>query len=155
MSAPHELRIERLIDAPIDVVWRAWVDHQDEWFCPRPWRSETVTRDMRPGGQSVIVMRGPDGEENRLEGVFLEVVPERRIVTTDAFTHDWVPAGPFMLRIDEFAPEGKATRYTATARHWTAEAKAGHEAMGFETGWGAAADQLAGVAHRLVRGSDA
>ena len=34
------------------------------------------------------------------------------------------------------------TRYTATARHWTAEARDQHAAMGFEAGWGECANQL-------------
>lgn len=146
----YELSISRLIDAPIDAVWRAWTEHQDEWFCPRPWRSETLVQELHAGGRSVIVMRGPEGEENRLEGVFLDVVPHHRIVSTDAFTNGWVPATPFMVRVDEFAEEGDGTRYTASARHWTAEARDQHAAMGFEAGWGAAADQLEAVAKRLV-----
>ena len=50
-----------------------------------------------------------------------------------------------MIGIWEIAPENGGTRYTATARHWTAEAKAQNEAMGFHAGWSAAADQLAAL----------
>jgi hypothetical protein len=61
-----------------------------------------------------------------------------------ALVGDWVPAGPFMVAIVEFEPiDGGRTRYTARARHWTAEAKAQHEQMGFLEGWGQCADQLA------------
>lgn len=146
----HELSIARLIDAPVDAVWRAWTEHLDEWFCPPPWRAELIEQELRAGGRSVIVMHGPDGETNRLEGVILEVVPQRRIVSTDALTADWTPQGPFMVRLDAFAEEGGRTRYTATARHWTEEARAQHAAMGFETGWGLSADQLEAVAKRLA-----
>ncbi|WP_375397814.1 SRPBCC family protein [uncultured Sphingomonas sp.] len=146
----HELSITRLIDAPVAAVWRAWTGHLSEWFCPKPWRAELIEQELKAGGRSVIVMHGPAGEENRLEGVVLEVVPQRRIVTTDALTADWMPQGPFMVRVDEFADEDGRTRYTATARHWTAEAKAQHEAMGFEAGWGISADQLEAVAKRLA-----
>ena len=146
----HELSITRLLDAPVDAVWRAWTGHLDEWFCPPPWRAEVIEQELKAGGRSVIVMHGPAGEENRLEGVILEVVSQRRIVTTDALTADWQPQGPFMVRIDEFADEGGRTRYTATARHWTAEAKDQHAAMGFEAGWGIATDQLEAVAKRLA-----
>lgn len=136
----QELSIERVIDAPVAAVWRAWTEHQEEWFCPRPWRVEIVEQQLRAGGRSAMVMRGPDGEEMPMEGVILDVVPERRIVSTDALTHDWQPQGPFMVRIDTFEPDGERTRYTATARHWTAEAAAQHREMGFAQGWGAAAD---------------
>ena len=146
----HELSITRLIDAPLDAVWSAWTEHLSEWFVPAPWTVEIVAQDLRAGGRSAMVMRGPAGEENRLEGVYLAVIPRVRIVSTDAFAAGWVPQGPFMVRIDDFAAEGDATRYTATARHWTAEAKANHAAMGFEPGWNAATDQLAAVARRIA-----
>lgn len=151
MSDLYELTIERFIDAPVDAVWRAWTEHQNEWFCPRPWRSETLVQDLRAGGRSAIVMRGPDGEENHLEGVYLEVVPRKLVVSTDAFTHGWNPAGPFMVRIDTFEDVDGRTRYTATARHWTRDAMEQHAAMGFDVGWNAATDQLVAAAERLAR----
>lgn len=150
MSDVHELSITRVIDAPVAAVWRAWTEDSGAWFCPKPWAAEVITQELVSGGRSVIVMRGPDGEENRLEGLYLEVVPEVRIVSTDAFTAGWMPAGPFMVRIDDFADEDGRTRYTATARHWTAEAKEKHAAMGFEAGWNAATDQLEAIALRLA-----
>lgn len=145
----HELSVTRLIDAPPALVWRAWTEHTAEWFCPRPWTTEIRAMDLRTGGRSAMVLRGPDGEENPLEGVYLEVVPERLIVSTDAFAAGWAPQQPFMVRLDTFEEEGTGTRYTASARHWTAEARDSHQAMGFEAGWGAVADQLAAVATRL------
>ena len=41
------------------------------------------------------------------------------------------------------------TRYTAIARHWTAEDRQTHEEMGFHEGWGIAADQMAALAVTL------
>ncbi|HVN01329.1 MAG TPA: SRPBCC domain-containing protein [Caulobacteraceae bacterium] len=38
------------------------------------------------------------------------------------------------------------TRYTARVRHWTVEDRERHEQMGFDTGWGQCADQLAALA---------
>lgn len=150
MSEQHELRIERVFDAPIDAVWRAWRERKPDWFCPPPWRVEVVEEDLRAGGRSSLVMHGPEGEAMPMEGVFLAVEPGRRVVSTDALTADWQPQGPFMVRIELFEPDGERTRYTAIARHWTAEAKAQHEAMGFEAGWGLSADQLGAVAKTLA-----
>ncbi|NNM78679.1 SRPBCC family protein [Sphingomonas sp. ID1715] len=142
----HELSITRLIDAPPETVWRVWTERTEEWFCPKPWRVEIQEQDLRPGGRSAMVMHGPAGEEMPMEGVFLEVVPGRRIVSTDAFKAGWQPQGPFMVAITEFEPEGDKTRYRATARHWTEEARQQHEAMGFQGGWGKVAEQLAQLA---------
>lgn len=147
----HELSIERIIDAPVAAVWRAWTEHGEEWLCPKPWRAEIVTQELRPGGRSEMVFHGPEGEAQPLTGIYLAVEPERLVVATDAVTPDWQPAGPFMVRLDRFEDLGDGrTLYTAIARHWTQEARDGHEAMGFEAGWGASADQLAAVAKRLA-----
>lgn len=146
----HELWITRLIDAPRAAVWRAWTGHLAEWWCPRPWTTEIVAQDLRPGGRSAMIMRGPDGGESPMEGVFLEVVPAERVVFTDAFRAGWLPQEPFFVGIMEFADEDGRTRYTAGARHWTAEAKQRHEAMGFAQGWSKVAEQLEEVARRIT-----
>lgn len=145
-AAEHELVLERVFDAPPEKVYRCWTDPAliPQWFAPRPWTISKVEQDLRPGGSSSITMKDPDGNAFPNPGVYLEVVPNRRLVFTDAFQGDWVPAGPFMVAIVEFEPlDGGRTKYTARARHWTAEARAQHEAMGFHEGWGQCADQLA------------
>jgi uncharacterized protein YndB with AHSA1/START domain len=146
----YELSVSRLIDASPADCWKTWTDHLAEWFCPKPWTVELIEMDLRPGGRSALIMRGPGGEEMPQEGVYLEAVPEQRIVFTDAFRSGWLPQGPFMVGFFEFTAEGDKTRYTAGARHWTAEAKAQHEAMGFAEGWGEVAEQFAEVAERLA-----
>lgn len=152
MSADHELSVERLIDAPPEVVWRVWTERTEEWFCPRPWRVEILAQELRAGGKSAMIMHGPEGEQMPMEGVYLDVVPGERIVSTDAFKQGWVPQTPFMTAVTEFVEEGGKTRYRATARHWTAEAKQQHEQMGFHDGWGKVADQLAELAEAEARG---
>jgi uncharacterized protein YndB with AHSA1/START domain len=144
------LQVERLMDAPVSAVWRAYTEHLGEWFCPKPWRAEVEEMDLRAGGRSAINMYGPNGEENPNDGVYLEVVPERRIVATDAFTKGWNPAGPFLVVSFEFEPQGDKTLYRGTARHWTEEAKQQHEAMGFHEGWGKVAEQWEEVAKRIA-----
>jgi uncharacterized protein YndB with AHSA1/START domain len=95
-------------------------------------------------------MRDPQGNEYPNAGVYLEVVPNLRLVFTDAYTAGWVPsAKPFMTAIIEFEPEAGLTRYTATVRHWSEETRKQHEAMGFHTGWGVATDQLVALAASL------
>lgn len=151
-DATNELSVTRFIAAPPEVVYRVWTERTGEWFAPKPWTTPAVDFDLRPGGASRIVMRSPEGEDMPVEGVFLEVVPNRRIVSTDAFKSGWVPSGPFMVAITTFEPEGAGTRYTARARHWDAEKMKQHEEMGFETGWGLVAAQLAELAEAETAG---
>lgn len=151
---PHELDLvlTRLIDAPADTLYRCWTDAAllPRWFVPAPWAVARAELDVRVGGRSLIVMRSPEGQEIPSEGVYLELIPGRRIVFTDAYSAGWVPSPkPFMTGTISFDPEGSQTRYTARVRHWRAEDKAAHEAMGFEAGWGICADQLAELARTL------
>ena len=149
-KAEHELSITRLIDAPREAVWRAWTERLTEWWAPKPWTTEIIELDLRPGGRSAMIMRGPNGEEMPNEGVILEVVPQESVVFTDAFTVGWIPQTPFMVGFFRLEDEGGKTRYTAGARHWTAEALKQHEAMGFTEGWGAVAAQLEEVVKDMV-----
>ncbi len=142
MTDNRELSVERHIAAPVEDVWRTMTAHFEEWFCPRPWRAEAREIEWRPGGRSLVVMHGPNGEEMPNEGVILEFEPNRRFVFTDAFKAGWQPSGPFMVGLFEVTPDGGDTRFKATARHWTDAELEQHRAMGFEGGWGAMADQL-------------
>ena len=146
MSETRELSLTRYIDAPPEKVWDVLANRQEEWFCPAPWRAEVVRQYRRAGGRCEMTFYGPDGEVMPQNGIYLAFDEGRRFVSTDAATlgedGDFEPAGPMMIGFWEVEPEGSGTRYTARARHWTDEAKAQHEAMGFEAGWGACADQL-------------
>lgn len=132
----HALSVTAHVAAPVDICWRIWTERKGEWFCPRPWRAEVIEEDLRPGGRSAMRMHGPDGEDTGpMEGVVLAVEPGVMVVTTDAYAAGWVPQPPFITTIWQFAADGAGTQVTATARHWDAEAKARHEAMGFHPGW--------------------
>jgi uncharacterized protein YndB with AHSA1/START domain len=151
-----ELRLERLLDAPRAKVWRCWTEPKllEQWFAPPSWTTEVKTLELRPGGASHIVMRGPDGEEADGVAVFLEAVPEQRLVFTNAFAPGWIPSGqpaivPFMTTIVEMSDEGGKTRYVVRALHWTEEARKQHEERGFHEGWGQTSGQLAALARTL------
>lgn len=141
----RELVFERHIPASPHEVYRAWTEpeHMKKWFCPLPWRVTDAEADGRPGGCTRITMRGPEGQEERMRGVYLEVWQDRRIVFTDAYVAAWEPSEkPFMTVTVTFDPEAQGTRYRARVLHWTKEDRQQHEAMGFHEGWGRAADQL-------------
>ena len=151
--AANNLVLERTLQAPRMAIWRCWTEPalMEQWFCPKPWRVSDVKLDLRAGGASSMVMRGPDGEAFPNNGVYLEVTPGKRLVFTDAFTSAWQPSGKaFMVAeitlVD--APDG-GTFYRAVAQHWNAEDRQSHIDMGFHQGWGIAADQLEALAKTL------
>ena len=152
MSADRELMLTRLIDAPREKLYRAWTDPTllKQWFAPLPYTTPVAELDVRPGGSAFIVMRGPDGKDLPNHGVYLDVVPNQRLVSTDAYVKAWEPSDkPFMTLILTFEDEGGKTRYTARVRHWTVADRETHEKMGFHQGWGICADQLTALVARI------
>lgn len=139
---PNELSITRFIDAPPAHVWDVMTNRIEEWWCPKPWRADFEALDKRAGGASTCTMYGPDGEVHPHPGTVLAWDEGKRFAFTDAIVGELEPAGPFMIGIWTIEPEGKGTRYTARARHWTENDAKRHAEMGFEDGWGACADQL-------------
>lgn len=142
----RELVLVRETDVPAAKLYAGWTQPElvVQWFTPKPWSTVSSDMDLRPGGRSNTVMRSPEGQDFPNKGVILEVVPNEKIVFTDAYFENWEPnPNPFFTGIVTFEtlPNGK-TRYTARARHWTKENCEKHAAMGFVDGWGAAFDQL-------------
>ena len=119
--------------------------------CPAAvYNTHVVEIDVRPGGANLFVMRDPEGNEYPNRGVYLEVIPNRKLVFTDAYINAWQPsAKPFMTGILTFEDEGGKTRYTARVLHWTVEDRETHEKMGFHEGWGQCTDQLAALVAKL------
>jgi uncharacterized protein YndB with AHSA1/START domain len=152
MAADRELVLTRLINAPREKVYRAWTEPEllKQWFAPKPYTTPIVEMDVRPGGSAYFVMRGPDGKDLPNRGVYLEVVPNQKLVSTDAYVKAWEPSDkPFMTLILTFEDEAGKTRYTARVRHWTVADREAHEKMGFHGGWSLCTDQLEALVAKI------
>jgi uncharacterized protein YndB with AHSA1/START domain len=148
-----DLVLERTVDVSPELVWMAWTEpeHLKKWFTPAPWTTVDCEIDLRPGGVFRTVMRSPEGEDFPGQGCYLEIVPHRKLVWTDALEAGYRPArddprASFRLTATLLLePHGSGTKYTAIAMHQDQASREKHEAMGFQAGWGKALDQL--VAH--------
>jgi uncharacterized protein YndB with AHSA1/START domain len=143
-----DLVLERVIDVPRELVWAAWTkpDHVVKWFAPAPWEATECEIDLRPGGMFRFVMRSPEGQEFPGTGCYLEVIPNEKLVWTDALLPGYRPSpSPFFTAVVILEPHGKGTKYTAIAIHRDEATRKHHEEMGFREGWGKCLDQL--VAH--------
>nr|WP_325253466.1 SRPBCC family protein [Amylibacter sp.] len=149
-----DLSFTRTLAAPRSLVWACWTtpEHIKHFFIPKPHLVQDCEIDLRVGGRFNTVFN-VDGTVMTNEGVYLEVVEQRRLVFTDAYSEGWKPApDPFMTAIVEFEDDGAGgTLYTATARHRSSAARQSHEDMGFFTGWGTVASQLEDYARTLSR----
>ena len=88
----REIRIERHFNAPRSLVYAAWSDpkHVPRWMSgPEGWSMPVCEIDLRPGGKWRYVLRMGNGAEMTLQGVYREVVPMERVVTTESWGPDW------------------------------------------------------------------
>ncbi len=148
-----DLILTRDIKAPREVLWACWTtpEHLVHWFVPHPHRVTACSLDLRAGGACNTTF-DVDGQIVDNKGVYLEVIPNEKLVFTDTYTAGWKPKSePFMTAIVTFEDLGNGmTRYTAITRHRSKETAAQHEQMGFSSGWGTVATQLEAYAQGLV-----
>lgn len=89
LDAPEEriLIIDRVFDAPVALVYKAWTDPEYlmGWWGPGGWNAVSCTAEVRVGGPWRHRFESPDGKGYTHGGVYKEVVPEKRLV----FTHNW------------------------------------------------------------------
>lgn len=147
-----DLILTRDMDVPREVLYTCWTtpEHLMQWFVPKPHRVTACTLDPRAGGAFNTTF-DVDGQIVENNGVYLEVIPNEKLVFTDTYAAGWKPApDPFMTAIITFDDLGAGrTRYTAVVRHRTPEAAKTHADMGFFDGWGTAATQLEAYAKTL------
>jgi len=147
-----DLVLTRELNAPREVLYKCWTTpaHLVHWFVPAPHKITACELDVRPGGACNTTF-DVDGHIIENKGVYLEVIPNEKLVFTDTYSAGWKPAAePFMTAIVTFEDIGAgSTRYTAVARHRTAALARQHEAMGFSSGWGTVATQLEAYAQGL------
>lgn len=152
-----DLVLERVVDVPRNLVWRAWTEPEQvmKWIAPAPWTTVDCEIDLRPGGVFRFKMQSPDGRETHdVVCCYLEIVEHEKLVWTIALEPGYRPARqssealgsghavPLFTAVIMLAPHGSGTKYTATAIHRDETGRETHEQMGFYEGWGTALDQL-------------
>jgi uncharacterized protein YndB with AHSA1/START domain len=148
-QSDREIVITRVFNAPRELVFKAWTEpkHIEQWYGPEGFTTRVTEMDLRPGGQWRYVMIDPDGTEYPSKGVFREIVPPERIVTSDEFGEGIekvldvdLPQGMVMTVTFEDL-EGK-TRLTIQIVHQSADDRRKHEEMGVVAGWNSSLDCL-------------
>jgi uncharacterized protein YndB with AHSA1/START domain len=102
--ADRELRISRLLNAPVDLVWTVWTtpDHIKNWWGPNGFTNTIHLMDLRPGGEWNLTMHGPDGTDYKNRSVFKEIIEHKKIV----FQH----FNPHFVPTIEFEAQGEKTQ---------------------------------------------
>ncbi|MBW4579472.1 MAG: SRPBCC domain-containing protein [Tildeniella nuda ZEHNDER 1965/U140] len=148
-QSDREIIITRIFNAPRELVFKAWTEpkHIEQWFGPAGFTTRVEELDFRPLGHWRYVMIGTDGTEYPSEGVFREIVPPERIVTTDEFGEGIeqvldadLPQGMVVTVL--FEDLGGKTKLTIQVMHETVSDRRKHEEMGVIAGWNSSLDCL-------------
>jgi len=140
-SAERELVITRVFDAPPRLVFKAWTEPERliRWWGPQGFTMPSCEMDVRPGGAFRFRMRGPDGTDHRLQGVYREIVEPERLVCTWTWVDAEGKPGHETLLTVHFAEQGGKTKLTLhQAIFESVTARDGHQ-----DGWASSLDRLA------------
>ena len=83
----NTLTVERSFNAPLELVWRAWTeaDLLDQWWAPKPWKSETSHMDFKEGGYRLYAMVGPEEERHLGRTDYLSIHVHQQFSGDDSF----------------------------------------------------------------------
>jgi uncharacterized protein YndB with AHSA1/START domain len=144
-----EILITREFDAPRHLVYRAWTtpDLVKRWWSGQ--RGEVISAeiDLRVGGMWRWVMVAHGGFEVAFHGVYREIVPDERIVTTEVF--EGMPEGEALNTLT-FTEENERTTLTLLVEHSSREHRDAHVNSGMEAGMQESMDALERVAASLA-----
>ncbi len=131
----REVVITRDFDAPRDLVFEAWTTPElvSRWLLgPPDWTMPVCEIDARVGGRYRYVWRHPDGRELKMGGVYREVVPPERLVSTERFD-DPVMGGDAQVTM-LLTESGGRTTMTMTVLYASREIRDGAVATGMTDG---------------------
>jgi uncharacterized protein YndB with AHSA1/START domain len=96
-TADREIVIERVMDAPRELVWKAWTDPNQvvNWWGPNGFTTTVHSMDVQPGGVWAFTMHGPDGADYPNKSVFIEVAKPERIIYSHGGGRKGAPGANF------------------------------------------------------------
>jgi uncharacterized protein YndB with AHSA1/START domain len=131
-TADREIVLERVFDAPRELVFRAWTEaeHLPQWMGPHGFTLTTLSIDVREGGMWRYTMHGPDGTDYPNRVVYQEIARPERLVYLHGEDMDDDP-GAFHVTVTFEDVDGR-TRLTSRMVFPTAEARDGARQYGAE-----------------------
>lgn len=79
--------ITETFNSPLNKVWKAWTEPESvkQWWGPKNFTAPIIKNDLIEGGTYLYCMRSPEGEDFWSTGIYKEIEPMKRIVSTDSF----------------------------------------------------------------------
>ena len=105
---------------------------------PKERSLHVVEHNFYVDGTWKYTMKMPDGQEFVSDGVYTEIIPKKKIVTTC----NMKPITEGVVINALFEAQGDKTSFTFSVLHPTEEYKLAQEKMGFYNGWASVFDRL-------------
>ena len=147
----REIVMTCVLDAPRAMVFDAFTKPElvRQWLLgPEGWSMPVCEIDLRVGGKYRYVWRHAKGHEMGMGGVFREIVPPERIVSTEKFDESWYP-GEAVGTVVLTEANGKTT-VTHSVLYQSAEALNAVLKSPMESGVAAGYNRMAELLARLV-----
>lgn len=137
----REIVLTRVFNAPRRMVFDAFTKPEllKRWFGPRGWELVVCEIDLRVGGTFRFVLRGPDGRDMGMRGVYREITPPERSVHMESF--DDYPGESQVTTV--LVEQGGRTTMTATVLYPSREVRDIVISTGMEHGAAESYDKLA------------
>lgn len=83
----NKIKIERLFNAPRNLVWAAWTQAEilDQWWAPKPWVAKTKSMEFKAGGHWLYAMIGPENETHWGKVDYTSIDEEETFTAYDGF----------------------------------------------------------------------
>jgi len=139
-----ELVINRIINAPRELVWKAWTDPEQvaKWWGPSNFSIPLCEMDVKPGGAILIHMKAPDGVIYPMNGIYKELVKPERIVFVGAALDTHGNALFEQMTSIQFEKEGNKTKLSIKVTFSKVKPEAAGHLAGAEVGWNQMLDKL-------------
>jgi uncharacterized protein YndB with AHSA1/START domain len=151
LPTDEQILITREFDAPKHLVYKAWTTPElvKRWWHANRGEVKSAEIDLRVGGTWRYVSVTPEGFEVAFHGEYRELVPNERIVSTEAFEGVPDPDANATLNTATFTEENGRTTLTILVEAPSKEVRDAMIESGMEAGMQDALDLLEQVAGSL------
>lgn len=143
----NSVHVKREFNAALELVWEAWTNPEiiDQWWAPKPWRTETKSMDFREGGFWLYAMVGPEDQRHWGRQDYQKIVLQQSFSGTDAFCDDNGNVNaelPKTIFENVFSKSNGKTLVTITSKYESLEMLEKIIEMGFKEGFTMALENL-------------
>lgn len=143
----NTVNVTREFAANLELVWEAWTNPEilDQWWAPKPYRTETKSMDFREGGMWLYAMISPENETHWCKNDYRKIIHQSMFSGLDAFCDEYGTVNTEMPRTvwtNVFTEKENTTIVTITAKYDHLSDLEKVIEMGFQQGFTMALENL-------------